>query len=355
MIRIFTDQEYVPKGQRWLELFNAFWGPFSHKEIRKGHSLWRKQFSTLDSFISLTDNIHKADIAVLPADWKRYERTGQEQLAVRFADLIGERRPLVVFYHDDSQQKIPIEKSFVFRTSLSRSKKRQREFAMPAWHTDYVEEYFENQLQIRKKRSVPIIGFCGHATHQEKSVFQKTKRYILDLIRGYSSQSINYLNLRLKIIGILENSPQVKTDFILRDQYQGGSRTTPRLNLDQLLHVRREFVDNIIQTDYTLCMRGAGNYSFRFYETLCCGRIPLFIDTDCVLPFEQIVDWEKYLVWMPWEKIEVVATELLNFHSALSSEGFIRLQQDCRKLWEQWLSPRGFFSNFVKCIDGEVR
>lgn len=29
-------------------------------------------------------------------------------------------------------------------------------------------------------------------------------------------------------------------------------------------------------SDYVLCTRGNGNYSIRFYEALCRGRIPVF-------------------------------------------------------------------------------
>ena len=55
--------------------------------------------------------------------------------------------------------------------------------------------------------------------------------------------------------------------------------------------LRFEFIRNILSSDYTLCFRGSGNYSLRFYETLCLGRIPLFINTDCKLPFEDEINW----------------------------------------------------------------
>ena len=41
---------------------------------------------------------------------------------------------------------------------------------------------------------------------------------------------------------------------------------------------------------FTFCYRGAGNFSYRFYETLMMGRIPILVNTDCVFPFEDKVD-----------------------------------------------------------------
>ena len=38
---------------------------------------------------------------------------------------------------------------------------------------------------------------------------------------------------------------------------------------------------------YGLCVRGFGNFSFRLGETLMMGRIPILIDTECILPFDR--------------------------------------------------------------------
>ena len=34
----------------------------------------------------------------------------------------------------------------------------------------------------------------------------------------------------------------------------------------------------------------------RFYETLAIGRIPVLIDTDCVLPLNNEIDWYKHCI-----------------------------------------------------------
>ena len=59
-----------------------------------------------------------------------------------------------------------------------------------------------------------------------------------------------------------------------------------------------KFDDNLRSATYALCIRGAGNFSARFYEALSFGRVPLFVDTRCVLPLEDDIDWRHHCVWV---------------------------------------------------------
>jgi hypothetical protein len=38
----------------------------------------------------------------------------------------------------------------------------------------------------------------------------------------------------------------------------------------------------------------------------------------------------------------------MDFHNSLSEDDFTELQYKCRKVWEEWLSPEGFFANFYR-------
>jgi hypothetical protein len=102
----------------------------------------------------------------------------------------------------------------------------------------------------------------------------------------------------------------------------------------------------MVDSDYVLCTRGGGNFSYRFYETLSCGRIPLFVNTDCSLPFEQHIDWKKYCVWVEEEDLPHLGNIIREFHARLSPQEFQDMQLACRQLWLDWLSPQGFFANF---------
>ena len=74
--------------------------------------------------------------------------------------------------------------------------------------------------------------------------------------------------------------------------------------------VRQEYLHNMIDSDYMLVIRGAGNASFRLFETLCSGRIPVLVDTDCVLPYEEQVDWKQYCVWVDQTELPYIAEKV---------------------------------------------
>ena len=94
--------------------------------------------------------------------------------------------------------------------------------------------------------------------------------------------------------------------------------------------------------------RGTGNFSMRFYETLCLGRIPIFVDTDCVLPYDFSLDWKQHCVWIDRSEIPFIAEKVADFHAALSPDDFIDLQRGNRELWEERLSTEGFYSHFYE-------
>jgi hypothetical protein len=137
----------------------------------------------------------------------------------------------------------------------------------------------------------------------------------------------------------------------VRRNFLGGAINAGNVDARAMQKVRREYVENMVESDYILCARGAGNFSYRLYETLSCGRIPVFIDTDCVLPYEFAIDWRDYVVWVDERDVDNVAERVVEFHERLSEQEFRELQQECRRLWETHIAPQGFFANFHRHFD----
>ena len=93
------------------------------------------------------------------------------------------------------------------------------------------------------------------------------------------------------------------------------------------------------------CARGAGNFSYRLYETLSCGRIPVFVDTDCVLPDEDMIDWRSLCVWVDESELDEIGERVAAFHAAYDDSSFRELQHECRRVWLERLSPEGWFEH----------
>ena len=158
--------------------------------------------------------------------------------------------------------------------------------------------------------------------------------YSLHMSKKYPGPIIPSTYLRNKILNIIERSSSIKSNFIRRDRYQGGKSK----NVESFELLKREFFQNIDHTDYTLCIRGTGNFSARFYETLALGRIPIFINTDCILPFNNLIDWKKHVIWIEQNEMSKINSKILDFHNGLTQDSFKNIQISNRKLWENYFS-----------------
>ena len=355
-LKLFSDKCYLPAQENPTPILYPFWGkpsedpkdPFSgryDKYIKVGHSF------------SQIVNLSEADIAVYPRSWGAVLADEEAQMqATQFAEQARQAGvPTVIFFLGDLNKEVPVNNSVVFRTSLSRSKRRANEFAMPAWSEDFIEKYLGGEAPIRPKRPKPVIGFCGFAEPFSIPFSWKLKRCIRGLLNfvGVKKTVPSLVNpgyfIRTRAIRLLTDSTLVEGNFQIRKQFLAGAlRCGGTVDTDVMRRVRKEFVQNMVESDYILCSRGWGNYSYRFYETLSCGRIPVFVDTDCFLPYHHDIDWQKYCVWVDESEIQDIAEKVAQFHDRLSPDEFVNLQRKCRKLWEEWLSPQGFFSNFYR-------
>ena len=78
------------------------------------------------------------------------------------------------------------------------------------------------------------------------------------------------------------------------------------------------------------------------------GRIPVFINTDCILPLNNQINWENHCVWVESDDYKAIVKKLNFFHERLSKYEFEKLQYSNRKLWADLLTFDGFYHRFVK-------
>ncbi len=316
-LNIYADTLYRPPGRPQAELLHPFWGipPNQHPEI--DDSRFDRFMQLGKDFFRLTKTLDEADIAVFPGHWEP-----GDQNALRLAEIArNAEKPLLLFYNEDSVEPIHIPGSIIFRTSFYRSRRLPNEFAMPAWSEDFITKHFAGKLPVRDKNARPTVGFCGYVPPEQGHV-------------------------RKRAVDILKASTLVDANLIVRDRFWAGALGDEV----RVIEARREFIGNMIGSDYNLCLRGAGNFSYRLYETLSCGRIPVFIDTDCVLPHEDFIDWKNYCVFVDEGELAKLDQQVADFHASLTPDGFIALQHACRRLWQEWLSPEGFFANLHRYV-----
>lgn len=241
-----------------------------------------------------------------------------------------------------------------FRMGGFKSQLSTKNLGFPVPLSDHFKRIYQLENPIpNNKAEKPIVGFCGHATNSPvkrvkeliKCLKENSRRVFENPFRKDWEPLFSSAYERWSLLQFLEKSQKITCNFIYRTQYRGGAQ-----NLEQRESTTKEYYDNIALSDYVLCVRGAGNFSVRFYETLLMGKIPILVNTDCLLPLEHEIDWKKHTVWVEWNDRNQIAERVLAFHEKLSNEQFILLQKSNRQLWKEKLTVAHFLEIFSHAV-----
>jgi hypothetical protein len=191
------------------------------------------------------------------------------------------------------------------------------------------------------KEPAARVGFCGF-------VGTPWSRFGYRLLG--QKQKVDGLALRARALTALRSNPHVRCEFIARAGYLGAAPLAAFEKDHPLATERDVFLDNLLRCPYGLALRGKGNHSVRFYELLAAGRIPLFVNTGCVLPLEAEIDWKRQTVWVEDRDLARIGDVLAGFHAATSPEAFIDLQRANRRLWLDRLRPEPYFRHVLETV-----
>jgi len=360
-VKLFTDLELIRFGFP-VEILIPFIGLFNGEDNpgKMMSSRFNEFAARGKELIELTD-LDEADACLLPI----YYIFGDEEPAFLenikcFLDkVVKSRKKIIVFTgHDRPVYDIRIDNAIIFNSAINKSVQPSNVFAYPHFFEDYIRIYRNNELSVRQKGATPVIGFCGFAPPvglrfgRSKVIgMLKLAANYLGIMKKYPARASHSYRARA-IIG-LRRSKKISTNFRIKSTIafgpQGQLNTGNTVESDDVF--RRNFVNNIVDSDYTLCVRGIGNNSIRFFESLCCGRIPVFVNTDCVLPFDNQINWKSMCIWVEAHDIDKIDKIVLNFHQSRSNDQLIELQKKIRSVWEEYLTPVGFYKHIKFFLD----
>jgi len=302
-MKIFTLQKHVIFSSEQIILFGLL-----DKLIKEqphcynfnGKSRYDGLINYCKFKFTYVDDCLNTDIIVLP-----YKFKGVNDKIYLYLNNLSQihNKPLWCFYNDDDDSNYSITSNVtLFRTSFYNLTKLKNERSLIAFSPDYFKGNIIQQPILK-------IGYCGHILHGRKK----------------------YIEMLLK--------SDIKTDFKLRKGFWA-----PGINKQQ---ARKEYFTNMENNIFTFCYRGAGNFSYRFYETLMMGRIPILINTDCVFPF-----WNE----IKSKNIGLILDDDINFIENIkkyyekNKNNLVNIQINNRKLWEKYYSPIGFLENITHNI-----
>ncbi len=329
---------YIPEP---LKRLSAPWfAPVSEKHLFT-KDLPPNFFETLVEKVS---DPASARAIVLPNNFKTLDAEAASYIRT-YADL-GEKLniPVFVFSLGDFTHDVRFDRRvYVFRFSTYRSEIGSHDIVMPTSTEDPPEEL----LHTRTKKTKPTVSFCGMGGFPSTKDWVKyyIKNFIWDikaLFRESAKAKKIGVYWRRKMMRVCERSNLVETHFIVRRTFSGLRKT---IEVDPKL-ARKEYLNSIAEADFVLAPKGDGNYSNRFLKTLAFGRIPVLVDTEVVLPLENVIDYSKIVVRVPMDRVHNTPRYIREFYDALSEEEWASRQRLARNVFEEYLRQDSFFRYF---------
>ena len=334
MLSIYTDISFVNETYR-RQLFPLLFDICILKDSR------------LSAFYRLVNTPEEADVFVFPINYQAF--TVHKKAYHNFTKIIeAHNKPTWVYTSGDFGYTIK-EDYYNFRLGGFKSKLKDKTFVLPSFVNDPYDKLIQDFIPLQKGEQ-PKVGFVGHAKAGFKKYLKEFSIYVKTQIKQVLKPSKNDKQAfypsgfkRATYLNKLIDSKLIITNFILRNQYRAGVKTEA-----DKIKTTQEFYENMNQNPYTFCIRGVGNFSVRFYETLAMGRIPVLINTDCKLPLDNSINWNNHACIIEEKDINNMDALLTDFHSKFSNESFEVFQKNNRELWLNKLQRVSYFKQIHK-------
>jgi hypothetical protein len=329
MIKVYTDARFITPQNRRI-IF-----PLLLDLCYMNNSNLLKRYQ-------MVNDIDESDVVVVPVEIGYFFKNNKQNWLFDFIDKANALKKKVWVYTAGDFGITLNAAVYTFRLGGFESKLDAKTFIFPSFIIDpYLE--LKKEFKTIPKTTLPKIGFVGHA---DGSINKWSKEFLIYLYhnakritkRSFTDYQPFYPSSikRFGFLMAMQKNNRIETVFILRNKYRAGVITQPEREQTTLA-----FFDNIFNNPYTFCMRGAGNFSVRFYETLAMGRIPFIIDTDIRMPLDNVIPWNDHCV---------IATEndfiekLVYFHKNITEDEFERMQINNRNLWLNFLNREAYFN-----------
>jgi hypothetical protein len=101
-----------------------------------------------------------------------------------------------------------------------------------------------------------------------------------------------------------------------------------------------------------LVVRGFWNYSFRQYEVMSLGKIPLYIDTWAKLPFQDEIDYKRLFIIVPFKDIHRIGSYIDKYISK-NEWNLTNIQKEVRKIYEEYFIMKNYYTKIIQRLENK--
>ena len=120
-------------------------------------------------------------------------------------------------------------------------------------------------------------------------------------------QTPNFMSRKKNKVGYLgRNTHKIREELLKIYQHLDGYELINYFGTSASKKDNKLFRKLTSKSIFTLCPRGYGPTSFRLYESINLGSIPIYISDDFILPFQDKIDWDKLALLIKLEDIDSI-------------------------------------------------
>lgn len=157
-------------------------------------------------------------------------------------------------------------------------------------------------------------------------------------------------------------APGVEPDLLFSFMGRGGNRTRERVlaqkhpraliadttavnffgdPTEEMQRQKERYAETMARSKFILCPVGAGPSSFRIFETMAAGRVPVIVSDLWVPPAGP--DWQNCALFVGENEIDRLGAILER-----NEERFPAMAQAARREWEAWFAPEVLFHRMAE-------
>jgi hypothetical protein len=194
------------------------------------------------------------------------------------------------------------------QTYLNALPKDQKYFTVSQHDDAVIEQLPDRTIQFSAgglNGQIPIPLICSPIPEKLK-INNTSKDYLCSFVGSLPPNA----DLRNSLYENLQNKEGV---YFSKKQWWSPTVTEDRLN---------EFITTTQRSWFTLCPRGYGLQSFRFYEVLQLKSIPVFVYDTEWFPFNDVIDWSTFCICIHKNEINKIL-DILNSISIRDRQAMI--------------------------------
>lgn len=244
-----------------------------------------------------TDDIDKCDL-ILSTKFK-WGIPGFEPHQTFLTEYGKQPKKVIVFWITDDNDVFEVPSNvYFFRTSLYRRWRNPTEDILP-----FIFEPFEAQEFRTLAHTIkPIIGFCGGVWPNRKPTLDKFR-----------------------------DDNRFDTLYVEHGHFAAGTREM--------------YQKNIMDSHFTICDRGAGNFTMRFWHVLSLGRVPILVEDDMVWPFVREIDWDNICV-RAQDFLDLAEKTLVFYHTHTMEN----VQKKCLETYQLYFNQQRYLDKVLSVI-----